>query len=145
MHLRLIKQKDLEILREWKNTNKSAFFHKEEITAAQQKKWFSTYKSHDLDYMFMVVQGKPIGCIGIRCKGKEWDVYNVILGIPGYGKKGIMGEAIREVIENALILQFVPVTIKVLKGNEAINWYNKNGFTITKEFPDYFEMTYQVE
>lgn len=144
--LRTAEQRDLFNLRQWKNAQREFFFHKDEISPEQQKDWFEAYQKRHDDVMFIVqVDGFSIGCMGIRIFDKEWDVYNVILGSADYGKKGIMGKVFQSMLRFASSRKALPITLKVLKRNPAVNWYRKNGFVVTSEKPDHFCMLYQPE
>ncbi|MEI2690871.1 MAG: GNAT family N-acetyltransferase [Anaerolineae bacterium] len=136
---------DLPNLRHWKNEHRGFFFYREEITAKQQEAWFHAYQTRPEDYMFIVIVSElPIGCMGIRYLENGWDVYNVILGETGYGKKGLMSEAFQAMLRFALQQRQCPITLKVLKNNPAVNWYCKQGFGITSTEQDYFLMSFQT-
>lgn len=142
--IRLINEDDLPKLRQWKNDHKEVFFHKDEISEEQQNEWYREYQKKEDDFMFMVFWGKvPIGCIAVRLIDKVWDVYNLILGLPEYGGKGLMSEALKDVIDFTVLCNHKTITCKVLKDNLAIYWYGKNGFMVTSEYPDHYVMTYR--
>lgn len=146
MQIRSANNDDLSNLRKWKNAQREFFFYKEEISAEKQIEWFSAYQNRLEDYIFMViVNEKPIGCMGIRLIDEVWDIYNVILGIEEFGGKGYMSSAFKEMLGFALGHHQVPITLQVLKHNPAVSWYQKKGFVITSEQPDYFCMLYQPE
>jgi hypothetical protein len=136
---------DLANLRHWKNQRREFFFHKEEISAEQQEKWFRAYQARPHDFMFMVmVGGDPAGCMGIRLVDNHtWDVYNVILGVHELRVGGPMRSAFQAMLRFATSHHPAPITLKVLKGNPAIDWYRKNGFVISAEHPDHFAMSYR--
>lgn len=141
--LQMINALDLLKLLEWKNSQRNYFFHKEIISHEQQKEWFLAYQTREEDFMFSVlVQGVAIGCMGIRFIKDEWDIYNVILGSSNHGKKGIMSKAFQAMLQFAISRHKNPISLKVLKYNPAVSWYEKNGFEITSEQKEYFCMTY---
>ncbi len=141
--LRTAVMHDLHELRQWKNTNREFFFHTDEISVYQQQAWFEAYQQRPLDFMFMVlVQEIAIGCMGIRLEDNAWDIYNVILGDVTFGKQGVMGSAFQEMLVYAETLKPVPITLKVLKKNPAVDWYHKQGFVITAESTDYYAMRF---
>jgi GNAT superfamily N-acetyltransferase len=95
--------------------------------------------------MFMVmVGGEPAGCMGIRLVDDHtWDVYNVILGVPELRGSGLMRNAFQAMLRFAASRHAGPITLKVLKGNPAMDWYRRNGFVISAAHPDYFFMSYR--
>ena len=132
---------DLTNLREWKNTHKEYFFHKLEITPAQQEEWFSGYLLRADDYLFIVeFDGNPIGCMGIRFKDDSWDIYNVILGKAAFGGQGLMGRSYQVMLQFAKSQISHPISLQVLKNNPAIWWYEKNGFKVTQDLGDHLFM-----
>jgi len=142
--IRAAEENDLENLRQWKNEQREFFFHIEMITPDQQRAWFAKFQARNHDYMFIVdLNGKAIGCMGIRLLDEAWDIYNVILGLPAYGKKGYMGKAFQAILAYAQSVNKRPITLQVLKGNPAVAWYKKNGFVVTAEHADYYSLVYQ--
>jgi ribosomal protein S18 acetylase RimI-like enzyme len=144
--LRAANRQDLLNLRNWKNAQRAFFFHTEEITEGQQQTWFDAYQSRPQDYM-LIVDGneRAIGCMGIRLLAAEWDVYNIILGDAIYAKKGYMGKAFQAMLAFASAQTLRPITLKVLKHNPAVSWYQKQGFEITEEQLDYFKMIFKTQ
>lgn len=146
LSLRSASALDLDHLRQWKNAQRMFFFHQDLITEAQQKKWFDGFIQRTNDYMLMVEHnGVPIGCMGIRLQSDEWDIYNVILGNAAYSKQGHMHRAFKAMLRMAQAQCALPITLKVLKQNPAVDWYLKNGFTTTFEATDHFGLTYQPQ
>lgn len=144
--LRSANKDDLPNLRQWKNAQKAYFFYQSDISESQQREWFAAYQQRPDDLMFMVcVDGRAIGCMGIRLRGEVWDVYNVILGVTERGGKGYMGAAFQAMLHFALERHLKPVTLQVLKHNPAVSWYEKNGFVMTSEQSDYFCMRFDAE
>ncbi len=142
--LRAASRLDLLNLRNWKNAQRAFFFHTAEITQEQQQAWFDAYLLRPNDYMLIVdVNGRAIGCMGIRLLAGEWDVYNVILGDEMYAKKGYMGKAFQVMIAFASAQTFIPITLKVLKHNPAASWYQKQGFEMVSEQEDHYQMIFK--
>ncbi|MGB9736103.1 MAG: GNAT family N-acetyltransferase [bacterium] len=135
-------KEDIENLRIWKNKNREFFFYKNIITKEAQKIWFKEYLNRPDDYMFIVkVDGTSVGCMGFRLlQNKTLDIYNVILGDKSYEKKGYMSIALKTMCNYAFDTYKLPVTVKVLKENPAVKWYQKKGFIIKQTFEDYFLM-----
>ena len=133
-----INKDDLEPLRKWKNANRGAFFHKEIITESGQKKWYDKYTSAENDYIFMVLYNSvKIGCLGYREMNGLIDIYNVILGKNEFGKKGLMGSALRILCSYLYDNIKGDITTRVLYENPAKSWYIKNGFIKIKRAEDY--------
>jgi RimJ/RimL family protein N-acetyltransferase len=80
--------------------------------------------------------------MGIRVLESAWDVYNVILGLPDHGGKGLMGKSLQTMLRFALSLHAMPITLEVLRNNPAVAWYQKNGFVITSEQRDHYCMLF---
>lgn len=140
--LRGATESDLDNLRRWKNEQREFFFHKEEISPSQQAKWFEAFRARPDDFMFVVlVDQRPVGCMGIRYMDGAWDVYNVILGDQAMKGSGVMSLAFGAMLQFAKSRVAGPVGLKVLKKNPAVGWYARNGLAITGEHSDYYEMT----
>ena len=131
-------------LMDWKNNNREFFFNHNIITSEQQLNWYKNYLQRENDFMFVViVNDVSVGCMGIRKIENEWDVYNVILGRSEYGGNGIMFKCFQNMLKYINQLDKLPITLKVLKNNPAIGWYEKNGFNKKKEDVNHFEMIFQ--
>ena len=143
--LRSIDVDDIELLRGWKNEHRQYFFYKEIILEEQQRAWYSRWAIEPNDHMFMVeIDGRPIGCVGVRLFEGTADVYNVILGDKSFGKTGIMSEALCATVGVAQFLYpEVPVCVRVLTVNPAIGWYEKNGFVRSAENGDHVTMNWE--
>jgi len=142
--LRSAGQGDLACLRQWKNEQKRFFFHQEEISTDQQNKWYESFINRPNDLMLMVeYRHEVFGCMGIRWQDDHWDIYNVILGLQDFGRRGLMGQAFSALLGYATALKSAPVTLQVLRHNPAVNWYKKHGFIITEVHDLFFSMLYQ--
>lgn len=142
--LRSVNRSDLESLRQWKNQQKQFFFHQEEITANQQEKWFELFEQRPYDIMLIIeYKHQILGSMGVRWHNNQWDVYNVILGIKEFGGRGLMGFAFKEMLGLANALKTGPISLKVLKQNPAVRWYQKNGFKIIESYDSFFLMIFQ--
>jgi RimJ/RimL family protein N-acetyltransferase len=128
---------DAELLRAWKNADRTAFFDQSEITVAQQAEWLSGLARRDDDFMFMVdVSGRPVGCMGYRRRGEAIDVYNVICGRREYRRGGIMSRALQAMLRSAEDAYHLPITARVLRSNPAAAFYAVNGFVVAEEEED---------
>ena len=144
LELRAAGEQDLENLRLWKNQQKQFFFHQQDISAEQQRQWFEAFVKRPYDLLTMTVYGGEVfGCMGIRWDDGYWDIYNVILGDPAFGRRGLMGRAFDALLGYALSIKQAPITLRVLRHNPVVGWYQKHGFTITDERLNYYFMIYQ--
>lgn len=139
--LESITSDDLESLRQWKNANRQSFFFKSILAADDQLRWFSDYLERRDDYMFTVRSGGiAVGCMGFRYIDCKIDVYNVILGLPELGGRGLMSRGLRLLCTYAGQQYSGPISLKVLKVNSALDWYVRNGFQEVAAFDDHLEL-----
>lgn len=144
--LRSINESDLENLRQWKNRHRESFFFKGIIEPEGQKQWYKGFLGRPDDHMFVVVHnGATAGCIGFRYLEGAVDVYNVILGVPEMGGKGLMTKAMRIMCSYAQKKYGTAVGAKVLKDNPALGWYKKIGFVVTADQGEYEDVAVDWE
>jgi len=144
LEMRAVNQSDMEHIRQWKNEQKQYFFSQEDISFDQQMQWYESFVKRPYDLMFIIVYDyKAIGCMGIRWQDDHWDVYNVILGIKEFGRRGLMGKAFLSMLNYAAELKPALITLQVLKINPAVKWYLKHGFYITEKHESFFVMKYR--
>jgi RimJ/RimL family protein N-acetyltransferase len=68
LSLRPLAEQDLELVRQWRNTDsiKKCFIYQEEITQEEQLKWYNKYLAADDDIMFVVEwKNKPVGAVSL--------------------------------------------------------------------------------
>lgn len=153
VRLRGISKEDIENLRVWKNRNKTTCFLNEEISPEQQQKWYEKFSRQDHDYMFVVEQKvgedwKGIGCMGFRRLEMEAtiDAYNIIRAEKFEPALFTMGNAFLLMLAYAASLfNKLPVQSKVLVNNPAVEWYQKNSFSIVKTINNYYLMELNKE
>lgn len=147
IYMRSITLDDIEYLREWKNLNKGSFFYKKEISKEEQLTWFKKLDLVSDNYMLIIEnEDEKIGCIGVRLFDGFADIYNVILGNNEYKGKHIMTEAIHAIIALCGILfKDLPIRVRVLNRNPAINWYKKIGFIPIEYFEDFTLLNYEIK
>ena len=146
--LRMIDEADIEDLREWKNLNKASFFLKSDITPQQQAKWYARFTARDGDFMFVVEQDvegvwEKIGCMGFRVLPDEgcMDAYNIIRSRKIEPAAFTMKDPFRTMLAFANELyEDLPIRCKVLSGNPAVRWYEKNKFFKLEEADGYYLM-----
>ena len=141
--LRSADWKDQESLRTWKNANRQYFFFKELIDADAQRRWFEGHLNRPDDHMFVVLASdKAVGCLGVRVLDDALDIYNVI-GDERFNGKGYMSRGIRMMTKFARErYPHLPLRLKVLKNNPAIQWYQRNGFTTISDGDDHIELEF---
>ncbi len=136
--LRAAQVSDLADLRSWKNSNRSGFFFKGEITPSMQQDWYKKYRARPDDYMFIVEkENRKAGCMGMRVeKGGAVDAYNII-GTPGGAGKGLMKAAMAVMCSYAADRFTKDIGCLVLKNNPAIGYYQACGFKIAGDGGDH--------
>ena len=82
--------------------------------------------------------------MGIRALKNQWDIFNVILGEKSFSKKGIMSKAFKKMLVFAQQNKNLNISLKVLKDNPAIQWYEKIGFSFLREEKNYLELIYKA-
>ena len=146
IRLRTIKISDIEFLRLIKNSNRYSFFDTRLITANQQKKWFKNYLRDKLENLFIVEEKINetffrIGSMGYKESNNFYEIYNVIRSRKSQKKVNKLKSGL-DLMTNYLQLldKDKPVFCKVLKNNQALEWYIKNGFRIVRENSDYYNL-----
>ena len=141
LRLRTIDASDCELLRQWKNANRTSFFFQGVIDPDGQRRWYEDYRDRPQDFMFMVeAGGERAGCLGFRSFEGTLDVYNVIRGDVRGGAPGLMSAALRLLCSYGRASFPSPVVARVLKTNPAVPWYEKNGFGIAADHETYYLM-----
>lgn len=148
LRLRSVSKNDIEYLRNWKNANKHSFFLNEDITPEQQQKWFSSFLQREHDHMFIVEQmsageWQAIGCMGFRKLDDEGsvDAYNIIRAKKIDPATFTMSEAFLTMLAYAAaIYPGLPLQVKVLSHNPAVEWYKKNAFSVIDTISNYYLM-----
>ncbi|MEK7858379.1 MAG: hypothetical protein AAB320_04475 [Elusimicrobiota bacterium] len=142
--LRAIGPDDLEELRSWKNANKEAFFFKGDITPEMQETWFSGYLERPRDFMFMVMHGhSKAGSLGFRMEGTAADCYN-IMGAPGGRSPRAMSQGMKLLCSFIVDKHTRKIGCKVVEGNKAVAWYERQGYRIASQQQGYVQMSLDV-
>jgi ribosomal protein S18 acetylase RimI-like enzyme len=135
--LRAVGVADQDLLRDWRNANRAAFFEAAVVDEDGQRRWFRGYLGRADDFLFLVMAGDvPVGCVGVRLVDDGWDVYNVIRGVRTAASRGFMGRGLRMAIAFARGRRDLPVTAVVLASNPAVAWYARQGFVIVGQRPE---------
>lgn len=138
--LRTIAASDCENLRTWKNAHRHAFFYQNLISPEEQMEWFRAYRERPDDHMFIVAAPSGVGCMGFRLLEGKVDVYNVIRGVPGSGRRGEMRDALHLMCAYALSRYACEVGCRVLIDNPAVAWYERCGFVKRARRDTHYEM-----
>ena len=147
--LRAIEERDLESLREWKNHDRERFFFKGIIGPEEQARWYTGFRARPEDFMFMVEAPhahapRPFGCMGFRLIEGVADVYNVIRGEDLRGDDAKMSDALALMCSYALTFGR-DITLKVLRDNPAVSWYERFLFVRIEARPDHYLMRLDLE
>lgn len=150
IRLRLAEARDCELLRAWKNANKTSFFHQEDITPEQQAKWFAGYLDRQDDHVYIVEEvveevtegWTPVGIVACRRQDGVIDFYNIIRG-RRTGGPARMGQALSLLCSTTLRTYAEPISCKVLAENPAREWYESIGFTVEERRSCYNVLGYR--
>ena len=144
--LKAVTYEDIEILRRWKNENRQCFFYQDHISEKQQYSWFTDFSKRKDDFIFILKFIETnIGCIGFRLLDDVIDIYNVIIGDKNFLSKGFMSIALQTLC--SFIKDCYPneITVRVLRNNPAIAWYEKNYFKTCYVKEDHIGMKLDTE
>jgi len=142
--LRAIEERDLEDLCTWKNRDRASFFFKDIIGPEQQARWYAGFRARPDDFMFIVEAphtpvAQPFGCMGFRLVEDIVDVYNVIRGVDLRGADARMSDALILMCSYAMTYGR-DITLRVLRDNPAVGWYERFSFIRVEECPDHYFM-----
>ena len=131
---------DLDFLRRGKNSNRKSFFFKAVITRSDQRAWFRSYQSTDAEHMFIIYSNsKRVGVVGLRLLGNSrGELYNVMrVGERTSETRGLMSRALNSLMQHYKLTHGIDEFIAdVVRGNEALKWYLRNGFQVLSERDD---------
>lgn len=135
INLKPITEKDIEVLRHWRNIYAGDFFTSDQITKEQQKQWYQSYKdSVGRDYMWLILdkEGELCGTIALYNVNVSDRTATIgrILVIDAHRGKGYMKEAVQLVSDYALeSMRLHKITLQVYLDNAAaIGVYSQCGF-----------------
>lgn len=97
MRLRPLEPADLEVVRELRNRNREWFFHDQEITAEQQRRWFEGLASRPVRFYVIEEDELVVGTISVTETPEGREVGNLLLD-EAYRGRGLMSRAIEQVI-----------------------------------------------
>lgn len=134
--LKPLEDKDIEMIRIWRNTYKQAFFDSSEITPEKQGKWYNDYKASDgKDQIFIITLSEdntPIGQVSIYNINNETrtGTFGRFLLLETYRHRGYGEEAIKRLLQYCFEdLQLYKVRTEVYYDNiDAIAVYSRARF-----------------
>lgn len=133
MRLRFLKGSDADQVVTWRNANAEFFPPQSPWTVKSHLAWYSRYLADVNDWVYVVCldDGTPVGTIGItKLEFGCYEIGRVLLGERDLAPKGIMSEALEEVIARH---EADCYTLKVLTRNQrAVAFYAKHQFRITR-------------
>jgi len=145
--IRSITKDDLELLRHWKNKNKSFFFLKTDITEEQQQNWYTGFCNRPHDFMFIAEEvnsiREKVGCMGFRVLEDDsvlLDAYNIMRFERTINRSYSMADIFKTMLKYAVTKypEYI-MSVKVLKTNPAIQWYTeKIGFDVVIKGDEYY-------
>jgi len=143
VQLTQITSADLELLREWRNENRSYFFDSSIISKEQQEKWFNdiySKKQDDVIFAIKTLEGTTVGFVSlyhIDPVKKEAEYGRVVIA-DQYKRKGYGQDATRALADYAFSdMKLGKIRLEVIDSNErAIGLYKKIGFKTVKNSPD---------
>jgi ribosomal-protein-alanine N-acetyltransferase len=137
--LKPIAERDIEILRKWRNEHAQEFFSADYITPEQQKQWYEHYRDcAGRDYMWIIINhgGEFCGTIAlynITISDRHATIGRVLV-LEDYRGRGYMEDAINLVTDYAFnILRLYKINLSVyLDNSKAMAVYSNAGFTSGK-------------
>jgi RimJ/RimL family protein N-acetyltransferase len=137
--LRLIKEDDIELLRNWRNVYSHDFFTNDQITKQQQRAWYIRYSDNSGKDWIFIIQLKdstPVGTIALYNLDNADRIATIgrILLLEGYRGQGLMTEALELIIDMAFNkMRLWKLKLGTYLDNAAvIALYSKVGFKSTK-------------
>jgi RimJ/RimL family protein N-acetyltransferase len=138
LNIRLLEERDIEMIRQWRNIYREHFFDSSEISKEQQRAWYTNYQSTkgtDQMYILELKDGTPIG----QCALYNIDitsrkaVFGRFLLLEEFRHVGYAEEAVKGVLNYAFkILRLYKIKVEVFLENiDAIAIYARSGFKTT--------------
>ena len=138
LDIRPLEEKDIEMIRQWRNLHKESFFDAGEISKEQQRAWYQRYQeSGGIDRMFIMClkDGTPIGQAALYSidVAMRRAVFGRFLLLEEFRHKGYAEEAVKAMMDYAFsVLRLHKVKVEVFIENiGAIAIYARAGFQTT--------------
>jgi acetyltransferase (GNAT) family protein len=99
--LRKLERTDDYLLVSWRNQDRDCFLDSSKITLESHRAWYYyRYILDPADQMYMVVlDGKPVGTIGVRLNKGSYEIQRVLLGEKTHAHSGVMSQALHLIFE----------------------------------------------
>lgn len=150
VELHSLDQKDLELVRTWRNDNyvRQRMLFQEEISEQDQLKWFRSLDK-SMIYLVIVHADTKIGLINVRkidWKGRTGEA-GIIIGLEKYRNSIIPMLAVYTLMDVFFEqFEFIELNACVRKNNEQALEFNINlGYRISEEFDDYYLLSVSKE
>ncbi|OPX18985.1 MAG: hypothetical protein BZ151_11740 [Desulfobacca sp. 4484_104] len=150
VQLRLISQKEIELIRQWRNQDhiRVWFKYAEIISPAKHKAWWEAYQQRDNDLMFIIwqkAQTRPIGTVAlydIDLNAGSAEFGRLLIAAADHRGKGLAQEASQVLIDWARQeLSLTRIYLEVHMHNApAIAIYKKLGFSELGSCGQFFKM-----
>lgn len=127
--LRKVTEADELLILQWRNENSEFFPVQPEFSIFSHRDWYrNTYVHDPADHYYTVLETTdgdyPVGTIAFN--SKTYEIGRVLLGDKWFKRKGIMSEALAQLIEAFPADRY---WLRVKADNDAaIRFYEKNGF-----------------
>jgi len=136
--LRSLVEKDVEMIRQWRNAHRDSFFDAGEISKEQQGMWYQQYQeAGGRDQMFIIClkEGTPIGQVAIYNVNIEnrTATFGRFLLLEEYRHHGYAEEAVKRLLQYAFeVMRLYKLKLEVfLENMDAIAIYARAGFKTT--------------
>lgn len=122
----------LERVRIWRNNNRKHFINAAVISKAEHLVWFRSLPIRLTKFYIVKLNQIDIGTISVsQINDFEIEIGNVLVGERRFARKGIIGEALEQIIDRFPEKTFI---LHVLKKNlSAIKFYKKHRFYVYSE------------
>lgn len=129
VQLKRVTQADTSLIVKWRNENKEFFPEQPGFTVTSQNHWYFNKHLYDPadNYFVVMVNKRSVGTIA--CNARTSEIGRVLLGNKDFARTGVMSEALKQIRAT-----FGHTWLRVLKANTgAIGFYQRNGYTVTRE------------
>jgi len=95
VRLRLIRESDLEAVRELRNRSREWFFDDREVSAAEQRAWFASLQSKPVSFYVIEEDDAVVGTISVAEREDGFELGNLVLDERFRGR-GLMTGAVEQ-------------------------------------------------
>lgn len=151
IRLQRIKQEDIELVRQWRNSAEVARYmeYREYITPDMQQQWFRSVDNDDHLYFLLLAEGLPIGLIygaGINWDSNEVANAGIFIAREEHRESRYALEASLLLNDFAFAIGMQRIYIKVLADNKRAIAYNKLlGYRRVEDDPARYNQQYSLD